>query len=84
MAVVEDEEKDSAAVHQLPRRASTSLPSQPAIVISDYLFEGDSVQDAKESFRDLLNVEVDSSMLKLTLKLECSQQFNVFLTELQP
>uniref|UniRef100_A0A914UVT0 Protein odr-4 homolog n=1 Tax=Plectus sambesii TaxID=2011161 RepID=A0A914UVT0_9BILA len=68
MAVVEDEEKDTAAVHQLPRRVSTPLPFQSAILISDYLFEGDSVQDAKDSFRDLLSVEIDSAAIDDSLE----------------
>ncbi|MFH4982563.1 hypothetical protein AB6A40_009272 [Gnathostoma spinigerum] len=57
--VVEDEPKDRVAVHQLPRAASTHLPSQPAIVFTDYLFEGDCKADASSSFEELLSLDVD-------------------------
>ncbi|VDM46328.1 unnamed protein product [Toxocara canis] len=57
--VVEDEQKDRVSVHQLPRIVCTALPSQPAILFNDFLFEGDSKSDAQESFKDYLSLNVD-------------------------
>ncbi|VDK53213.1 unnamed protein product [Anisakis simplex] len=62
--VVEDEQKDRLSVHQLPRIASTPLPSQPAIVFSDFLFEGDSKFDAHESFNDYLTLDVNEEEIE--------------------
>ena len=56
MAVIEDENKDLVAVHELPRRATVVSSTHPAVAFSDYLFESDSAHDACESFRDLLGL----------------------------
>ncbi|VDN17337.1 unnamed protein product [Gongylonema pulchrum] len=68
--VVEDEPNDRVSVHQLPRPGFASLPSQPAIVFTDYLFESDTASDAQQSFADLLTltipedeIEIDSERL---------------------
>ena len=57
--MVEDEPKDYTSFHQLPRLACISLPTQPSIIFTDYLFEGDSKKDSQESFKDLLSIQVD-------------------------
>uniref|UniRef100_A0A0R3S3L2 Protein odr-4 homolog n=1 Tax=Elaeophora elaphi TaxID=1147741 RepID=A0A0R3S3L2_9BILA len=56
--VIEDEPKDRLAVHQLPRAAYVSLPSQQAIVFTDYLFESDTANDAQQSFAEFLTLKV--------------------------
>ncbi|KAL4002429.1 Olfactory receptor 4-like family protein [Acanthocheilonema viteae] len=56
--VIEDEPKDRLAVHQLPRAAYVSLPSQRAIVFTDYLFESDTANDAQQSFAEFLTLKV--------------------------
>ncbi|VDK83993.1 unnamed protein product [Litomosoides sigmodontis] len=56
--VIEDEPKDRLAVHQLPRAAYLSLPSQRAIVFTDYLFESDTANDAQQSFAEFLTLKV--------------------------
>uniref|UniRef100_A0A1I7V5W4 START domain-containing protein n=1 Tax=Loa loa TaxID=7209 RepID=A0A1I7V5W4_LOALO len=48
----------SVGVHQLPRAAYVSLPSQPAIVFTDYLFESDTAKDAQQSFAEFLTLKV--------------------------
>ncbi|VDO43915.1 unnamed protein product [Onchocerca flexuosa] len=59
--VIEDEPKDRLAVHQLPRAAYVSLPSQWAIVFTDYLFESDTANDAQQSFAEFLNLKISES-----------------------
>lgn len=56
--MIEDEPKDRLAVHQLPRAAYLSLPSQRAIVFTDYLFESDTAYDAQQSFAEFLTLKV--------------------------
>lgn len=56
--VVEDEPKDHASFHQLPRLTCVSLPTQPAIAFTDYLFEGDTKKDSQDSFKELLSLAV--------------------------
>ena len=59
--MVEDESKDRVSVHQLPRKATAHLPSQPAIAFSDFLFEADSAEDARETFKELLDIDLPAS-----------------------
>ncbi|VDD91001.1 unnamed protein product [Enterobius vermicularis] len=71
--VVEDEPKDYTSFHQLPRLACISLPTQPSIIFTDYLFEGDSKKDSQESFKDLLSIQVDEG--------EITEEYERHLTE---
>uniref|UniRef100_A0A8R1U0R7 Odorant response abnormal protein 4 n=1 Tax=Onchocerca volvulus TaxID=6282 RepID=A0A8R1U0R7_ONCVO len=59
--VIEDEPKDRLAVHQLPRAAYVSLPSQKAIVFTDYLFESDTANDAQQSFAEFLSLKISEN-----------------------
>ncbi|CAJ0576300.1 unnamed protein product, partial [Mesorhabditis spiculigera] len=46
-------------IHQMPRPATTFLPSQPAIIFSDFLFEAEGPEDARENFKDTLGLDVN-------------------------
>uniref|UniRef100_A0A0N5AKC8 Protein odr-4 homolog n=1 Tax=Syphacia muris TaxID=451379 RepID=A0A0N5AKC8_9BILA len=71
--VVEDEPKDRISFHQLPRLTCVTLPTQTAIIFTDYIFEGDSAKDSQESFKELLSLEVDEDQI--------SDQYERHLTE---
>uniref|UniRef100_F1L5B0 Odorant response abnormal protein 4 n=1 Tax=Ascaris suum TaxID=6253 RepID=F1L5B0_ASCSU len=62
--VIEDEQKDRISVHQLPRVVCTPLPPHPAIIFSDFLFEGDSKFDAQESFKDYLSLSISPNCIE--------------------
>ncbi|CAD6188468.1 unnamed protein product [Caenorhabditis auriculariae] len=44
-------------VHQLPRPATTVLPTQSAILLSDFLFEADTIEDAQKNFEDMMDIQ---------------------------
>ncbi|VIO90704.1 Odorant response abnormal protein 4, isoform b, putative [Brugia malayi] len=64
--VIEDEPKDRLAVHQLPRAAYVCLPSQRAIVFTDYLFESDTANDAQQSFAEFLSLKVSEDDIDIS------------------
>ncbi|PAV87977.1 hypothetical protein WR25_20253 [Diploscapter pachys] len=47
------------SVHQLPRPATTVLYGQSSILISDYLFEADTVEDAQRNIDEMLEMPVN-------------------------
>ncbi|CCD70712.1 Odorant response abnormal protein 4 [Caenorhabditis elegans] len=59
MEVVEEERspKTGITVHQLPRPATTVLYTHPAILINDFLFEADNVEDAQKNFDDMMDLQ---------------------------
>ncbi|CAL2037236.1 unnamed protein product [Caenorhabditis brenneri] len=59
MEVVEEEKspKTGITVHQLPRPATTVLYTHPAILINDFLFEADNVEDAQKNFDDMMDLQ---------------------------
>ncbi|KHJ76883.1 hypothetical protein OESDEN_23497, partial [Oesophagostomum dentatum] len=57
MDVVEEGSAASCSVHQMPRPATTVLSSHPAILLSDYLFEADTPEDAQKNFEELLGLK---------------------------
>jgi len=63
MLVVEDETRDPEALHQLPRRVFAPLTSS-GIQICEYLFESDEIEDAIDSWQQLLGVHVTKSSVE--------------------
>ncbi|KAK0417670.1 hypothetical protein QR680_013141 [Steinernema hermaphroditum] len=57
--IIEDEGQDQLSIHQLPRVASVSIPTHPQIKVSECLFEKDSIDDARDSFRQLLLLDLE-------------------------
>lgn len=57
MDVVEEVSASPCSVHQMPRPATTVLYTHPAILLSDYLFEADTVEDAQKNFDELLGLK---------------------------
>ncbi|CAB3401855.1 unnamed protein product [Caenorhabditis bovis] len=58
MEVVEEVNPSSSpSVHQLPRPCTTVLYSQPSILLNDFLFEADSVEDAQKNFDDMMDLQ---------------------------
>lgn len=59
MEVVEEEKspKVGITVHQLPRPATTVLHQHPAILLNDFLFEADNVEDAQKNFDDMMDLQ---------------------------
>ncbi|CAI5446486.1 unnamed protein product [Caenorhabditis angaria] len=59
MEIVEDSKAivDSCQVHQLPRPATTVLHSHPAILLNEFLFEADNVEDAQKNFDDMMDLQ---------------------------
>ncbi|XGW13604.1 hypothetical protein V3C99_000157 [Haemonchus contortus] len=57
MDVVEEGSAAPCSVHQMPRPATTILHTHPAILLSDYLFEADTVEDAQKNFDELLGLK---------------------------
>ncbi|VDO46822.1 unnamed protein product [Haemonchus placei] len=57
MDVVEEGSAAPCSVHQMPRPATTILYTHPAILLSDYLFEADTVEDAQKNFDELLGLK---------------------------
>ncbi|TKR68335.1 hypothetical protein L596_024330 [Steinernema carpocapsae] len=56
--IIEDENQDQLSIHQLPRIASAPIPAHPQIRVTECLFEKDSTDDAKDSFRQLLSLDL--------------------------
>ncbi|CAI4222285.1 unnamed protein product [Auanema sp. JU1783] len=60
MEVVEESSNNQeCSVHQLPRPATTLLPCNGSVLISDYLFEADTVEDAQKNFEELLELKTN-------------------------
>lgn len=59
MLVVEDETRDPEALHQLPRRVFAPIGS--GVQICEYLFESDEIEDAIDSWQQLLGVNAPKS-----------------------
>jgi hypothetical protein len=62
MCVVEDEDHDAFAIHQLPRRVLLNAN----VRYCEYLFEADSSEDVCETFKSLMdldNVDVGAFLL---------------------
>ncbi|VDK44820.1 unnamed protein product, partial [Cylicostephanus goldi] len=57
MDIVEEGSAAPCSVHQMPRPATTVLPNHPAILLSDYLFEADTTEDAQKNFDELLGLK---------------------------
>ncbi|CAI2347747.1 unnamed protein product [Caenorhabditis sp. 36 PRJEB53466] len=59
MDVVEEPKsaKNGITVHQLPRPATTVLYTHPAILLNDFLFEADNVEDAQQNFDDMMDLQ---------------------------
>uniref|UniRef100_A0A8R1ERL6 Uncharacterized protein n=1 Tax=Caenorhabditis japonica TaxID=281687 RepID=A0A8R1ERL6_CAEJA len=59
MEVVEEDKssKLGVVVHQMPRPATTVLYSHPAILLNDFLFEADNVEDAQKNFDDMMDLQ---------------------------
>ncbi|KAK6037926.1 hypothetical protein COOONC_24570 [Cooperia oncophora] len=57
MDVIEEVSAAPCSVHQMPRPATTVLHTHPAILLSDYLFEADTVEDAQKNFDELLGLK---------------------------
>lgn len=62
MLVVEDETRDPEALHQLPRRVFAPLTN--GIQICEYLFESDEIEDAIDSWQQLLGVNAVKSSVE--------------------
>lgn len=66
MEVVENGEEDGpCAVHQLPRIATTLLPVNGSVLVQDFLFEADSVEDAQNNFKEILELETNIGELTM-------------------
>lgn len=70
--MVEEVSASPCSVHQMPRPATTVLYTHPAILLSDYLFEADTVEDAQKNFDELLGLKTS---IGKTVPLKCSLQF---------
>ncbi|VDL71701.1 unnamed protein product [Nippostrongylus brasiliensis] len=60
MDVVEEGSAAPCSVHQMPRPATTVLYTHPAILLSDYLFEADTVEDAQKNFDELMGLKTST------------------------
>ncbi|VDM80419.1 unnamed protein product [Strongylus vulgaris] len=71
MDVVEEGSAAPCSVHQMPRPATTVLSTHPAILLSDYLFEADTIEDARKNFDELLGLKTNlGKFLQRTRQLE--------------
>lgn len=63
MLVVEGEELEPIALHQLPRRVfaplTSSLVDSSPLMVCDYLFEGDGGDDSVQSLKEVLDIDVE-------------------------
>lgn len=59
MELVEEAAASSCSVHQLPRPATTVLHTQSAILLADYLFEADTIEDAQKNFEELVDLKTN-------------------------
>ncbi|KAL6726710.1 hypothetical protein Aduo_008652 [Ancylostoma duodenale] len=57
MDIVEEGSAAPCSVHQMPRPATTVLHTHPAILLSDYLFEADTIEDAQKNFDELIGLK---------------------------
>lgn len=66
MDIVEEGSAAPCSVHQMPRPATTVLHTHPAILLSDYLFEADTIEDAQKNFDELIGLKTSLGMVNST------------------
>ncbi|GMS88486.1 hypothetical protein PENTCL1PPCAC_10661, partial [Pristionchus entomophagus] len=60
MELQEEGRRASPALHQFPRAATTVIPSGGSLLVYDFLFEGDTADDAIKNFNALLSLKTQS------------------------
>ncbi|KIH66523.1 hypothetical protein ANCDUO_03152 [Ancylostoma duodenale] len=73
MDIVEEGSAAPCSVHQMPRPATTVLHTHPAILLSDYLFEADTIEDAQKNFDELIGLKTSLVCLSSIEKLHTAK-----------
>ncbi|KAF8358749.1 odr-4 [Pristionchus pacificus] len=60
MELQEEGRRASPALHQFPRAATTVIPSGGSLLVYDFLFEGDTADDAIKNFNALLSLKTST------------------------